>query len=87
MQYRVLWAPFAEDELERLLKNSPDADVLAAAAREIDRHLFVAAAEFGESRYDTMRVGFAYPLGVQFEVMEDVRTAIVHNIWRIDTKK
>jgi hypothetical protein len=41
---------------------------------------------FGESRYDTIRVGFAYPLGVQFEVMDDVRTAIVHDVWRIDRK-
>ena len=33
-----------------------------------------------------MRVGFVFPLGVQFEVMDDVRTVIVHDVWRIDRK-
>jgi hypothetical protein len=29
-------------------------------------------------------VGFVHPLGVQFEVMDDVQTVIVHDVWRID---
>jgi hypothetical protein len=42
--------------------------------------------EFGESRYELIRIGFAFPFGVQFEVMDDVRTVIVHDVWRIDQK-
>jgi len=86
MQHRVLWAPDAEDKLEQFLKNASDPGILAAAAREIDRHLITASKEFGESRYDEMRVGFVFPLGVQFEVMHDVQTVIVHDVWRIDRK-
>jgi len=86
MQHRVLWAPDAEDKLEQFLKNASDPSILAAAAREIDQDLITAPKEFGESRYDAMRVGFVFPFGVQFEVMDDVRTVIVHEVWRIDHK-
>jgi hypothetical protein len=86
MQYRVLWALFAEDKLEQLLQAASEPAILAVAARQIDRHLLNAPASFGESRYDTIRVGFVYPLGIQFEVMDDVRTVIVHDVWRIDRK-
>jgi hypothetical protein len=84
MQYRVLWAPYAEDKLQLLLESSTDAGIVANAAREIDRYLFGNAGKFGESRYGNMRIGFVTPLGIQFEVMEDVHTAIVHDVWRID---
>lgn len=57
-----------------------------AAAKEIDQHLSADPTGFGESRYDTVRVGFVRPLGLQFEVIEDVRTVIVYDIWRIDQK-
>jgi hypothetical protein len=86
MRYRVLWAPFAEASLERLLRESNGATALAVAAREIDGCLFAAPMAFGESRYDAVRIGFVYPLGVQFEVMEDVRTVVVYDVWRIDRK-
>ena len=86
MPYRVLWAPYAEDTLERLLQAAPEPSILAAAARQIDHHLLTDPTKFGESRYDTVRIGFVYPLGVQFEVMDDVRTVIVHDVWRIDRK-
>ena len=86
MQYRVLWAPYAEEKLEHLLQAASEPPLLAAAARQIDQHLITGPATFGESRYDTVRVGFVYPLGVQFEGMDDVRTVIVHDVWRIDRK-
>jgi hypothetical protein len=86
MPYRVLWAPFAEDKLEQMLQAATDPTILAAAARGIDRHLLSGPASFGESRYDTIRIGFVYPLGIHFELMDDVRTVIVHDVWRIDRK-
>lgn len=83
MQYRVLWSPDAEARLERLLRESePTAFVIAGTVREIDAELFDLPNAFGESRYESIRIGFVYPLGVQFEVMEDVKTVIVHDIWR-----
>jgi hypothetical protein len=86
MPYRVFWAPNAEEKLERFIQDESEPQILAAAARPIDHYLINEPASFGESRYDTIRIGFAYPLGVQFEVMDDVRTVIVHDVWRIDRK-
>lgn len=87
MRCRVFWSPYAEEKLESLLRNASGPDVIAAAAREIDRFLSSMPETFGESRYDTMRVAFVFPLGVQFEVMNDVQTVIVHDAWRIDRKE
>jgi hypothetical protein len=87
MQHRVLWAPYAEDMLERLLQAASEPPLLAMAARQIDQCLMTDPRSFGESRYDMIRIGFMYPLGVQFEVMDDVRTVIVHDVWRIDRKQ
>ena len=66
MQYRVLWTPYAEDKLEQVLRASSEPAILAAAARQTDRHLMTAPGAFGESRYVTIRIGFVYPLGIQF---------------------
>ena len=85
MSYRVLWTPNAEVKFEQFLLQSPlDQKSLALAARELDRRLMQSPNDFGESRYENMRIGFVRPLGIQFEVMDDVRTAIVHDVWRID---
>ncbi len=86
MSYRVFWSPHAEGQLEQIIRAATDVAIVAAAAREIDRHLVSTPATFGESRFDTVRVGFVPPLGVQFEMLEDVRTVIVYDVWRIDRK-
>ncbi len=83
MQYRVLWSPDAEAIIESLvLESEPLAFVIADTVREIDVRLFESPHAFGESRSESLRVGFVYPLGVQFEVMDDVKTVIVHDVWR-----
>jgi len=87
MPYRVFWTPDAEEPIERLLSTAESPDLIAASARQIDQFLMASSVEFGESRYNAMRIGFALPLGVQFEVMEDVHTVIVHDVWRIDRKQ
>jgi hypothetical protein len=85
MQYRVLWSPYAEERLERQLQESSDpfASVIALAAREIDALLISSPVTFGESRYDNLKIGFVNPLGVDFEVMDDLLTVVVHDVWRI----
>jgi len=83
MTWRVFWSPHAEQRLEKLLQGAPDAALLAAAAKEIDRYLVAGPHSFGESRYDTVRVGFVLPLGIQYECLDDVRTVIVYDVWRI----
>jgi len=86
MTYRVLWSPHAEKRLELVLQDSTERELLAAAAREIDQCLMADPKAFGESRFDTVRVGFVPPLGVQFEVMDDVETVIVYDVWRFVRK-
>jgi hypothetical protein len=85
--YRVFWSPEAEAALEAILTAATEPALLAAAARTLDRRLAVSGPKFGESRHETMRVGFVLPLGIQFEIMEDVNTIIVHDLWRIDRGK
>jgi hypothetical protein len=82
--FRVFWSPHAETQLTQILAGASDADLVAAAARDIDQRLLADPTAFGESRYDTVRVGFVRPLGVQFDVMHEVRTVIVYDVWRID---
>jgi hypothetical protein len=82
----VFWTPDAEEALARLLAATGDSAAVAGAARVLDRHLASLGSKFGESRDESMRIGFVSPLGIKFEVLEDVRTVIVHNVWRIDRK-
>lgn len=86
MAYRVFWTPDAEETIERFLKTSENPKLIAASARQFDQFLLTSPNEFGESRYDAMRIGFVFPLGAQFEVMEDVYPVIVHHVWRTDRK-
>jgi hypothetical protein len=51
--------------------------------RDIDAVLLDLPDTLGESRYDQTRIGFLHPLGVDFEVMDDLRTVVVHDVWRI----
>jgi hypothetical protein len=87
MRHRVFWSPHAEQRLEEILQDPTSQSPCASAARNIDVFLSSNPIEFGESRYDTVRIGFVRPLGVQYEVLEDVRTVIVYDVWRIDVRK
>ena len=87
MSFRVFWSPHAEQRLEEILQDASAQAQLAAAARQIDQYLIADPTGFGESRYDTVRIGFVRPLGVQYEALEDVRTVIVYDVWRIDVRK
>ena len=87
MSYRVFWSPHAEHRLEEILRDAAVQAECAAAAREIDQQLVSDPKRFGESRFDLVRIGFVRPLGVQYEVLHDVRTVIVYDVWRIDAKR
>jgi hypothetical protein len=69
-----------------MLSDRTQQQLLAAAARRIDRQLARDPFNFEESRYDTVRVGFEPPLRLHYEVLSDVRTVIVYDVWRIDSK-
>jgi mRNA-degrading endonuclease RelE of RelBE toxin-antitoxin system len=84
MKYRVLWEPYAESQLERILGETTDQARIVAATRAIDGQLLTAPLEFGESRWDTVRIGFERPLGVLYDILDDVRTVIVYEVWFIE---
>lgn len=86
MTFRVFWSPHAEQSLEHILLDDKESELLVAAARTMDRQLAANPLTFGESRFETVRVGFVRPLGIQFEVLDDVQTVIVYDVWRIDRR-
>jgi len=85
MSYRILWAPNAEEELAVILQSSVRfAIYLSSIVRTIEGSLIASPLTFGESREGEMRVAINPPLAIDFEVMKDVRTVVVHKIWRTD---
>jgi len=87
MSYRVFWSPYAEQLLDQLIEDSHDPQLIALTAKQIDRLLHDDASNFGESRYDSVRIGFVHPLAVQIDLLEDVSTVIVDVVWRTDRNK
>jgi len=83
MKYFVFWAPEADERLRSLVRDDDSDGRIVRAVREIDFWLARGALDFGESRYDTVRVGFVSPIAVQFDVLADPPTVIVLDIWRI----
>jgi hypothetical protein len=84
MRHFVFWAPEADERLQALILGDDANGFVVGAVREIDFWLARAPLDFGESRYDTVRVGFVPPVAVLFDVLTDPPTAIVLDIWRID---
>jgi len=85
--YRVFWAPFAEQRLETIVRSHADHSPIVTAARLLNAQLARDPIDVGESRFDAVRIGFELPLGIQYEVLEDVRTVIVYDVWWIDRKQ
>jgi hypothetical protein len=73
-------------KLRTMLAAEAEPSPIATAARQIDRKLMSRPASVGESRFDNYRVEFVRPLGIQYEILEDVSTVIVHDVWRTDRK-
>ena len=77
MKYTVLWTPSAERDLADLWLQSPDREAVRSAADTLDSLLRVDAHRRGESRYESLRVLLAAPLGIDVDIDEDDRTAWV----------
>jgi hypothetical protein len=84
MKYRVFWDPYAERQLKQILLASANNSQLIAAVRSIDTQLVLNPSDLGESRFDEFRIAFVRPLAVLFEVLQDVRTVIVCEVWRVE---
>lgn len=87
MSYRVFWHPHAEQQFETILTSTANDVAFSNAAKEIDARLASDPMTYGESRYDTVRIGFCRPLGIHYEVLQDVETVIVYDVWRTDRRR
>ena len=82
MKHFVFWAPEADERLQSLIRGADESSDLIRVVREIDVWLARHPLDFGESRYDTVRIGVVAPLAVLFDVLDDPPTVIVLDIWR-----
>ena len=82
MRFTVLWTPSAERDLTDLWLKASDREAVRSAADTLDSLLREDAHLRGESRYETLRIVLAAPLGVDIDVDEDNRTVWVLRVWR-----
>ena len=82
MRHFVFWAPEADEKLQSLIRGEDEGSGLIRVVREIDVWLARDPLDFGESRYETVRLGVVPPLAVLFDVLDDPPTVIVLDIWR-----
>lgn len=82
MNYRVRWAPVAEDELTSLWLGAVDRNIVTQAAQAIERRLSTNAENEGESRSARLRILFSAPLAATYEVEPRAREAYVVHVWR-----
>lgn len=87
MKYTVLWTPAAEQELAAIWMDAPDRAAVTSAASSIDALLAENADRQGESRHGNLRIIFAPPLGVEFDVLEEDRIVYVLAVWPFETSR
>jgi len=76
MRHVVFWVPEADEKLQAIITAANAATDLIRVVREIDYWLARDPLDFGESRFDTVRLGVVRPLAVLFDVLEDPPTVI-----------
>lgn len=82
MKYTVVWGKDAEQDLASIWLASQDRDQVTYAAHLLDEMLAESADRAGESREGAVRIAFAAPLAVEFEVLPADRLAHVLAVWR-----
>lgn len=84
MNYTVIWGRIAETHLAAVWLVAPDQAAVTAAAHRIEVRLATNPLRCGEARESSIhRVDFEYPLGAEFEVIEDDKKVIVQGIWLV----
>jgi hypothetical protein len=86
MRFTVLWTPTAHRDLAKLWLDAADREAVRSAADTMDVILRRDAHLQGESRYDTLRVILAEPLGVDVDVDQVNRIVWVLRVWRFDSR-
>ena len=86
MSHAVFWVPEADEKLQALITAAPEEQGLIRIVREIDFWLARDPLHFGESRFDTVRLGVVRPIAVLFDVLDDPPTVIVLDIWNFERR-
>jgi hypothetical protein len=82
MRHFVFWVPEADEKLQAIITATSPTTDLIRVVREIELWLARDPLDFGESRFDTVRLGVVRPLAVLFDVLDDPPTVIVLDIWQ-----
>ena len=82
MKHYVFWVPAADEKLQTIILAAEDRVRLTRVVREIDFWLARGPRDFGESRFETVRLGVIERVAVLFEVLDDPPTVIVLDIWQ-----
>jgi hypothetical protein len=82
MRHFVFWVPEADEKLQAIITATNTSGDFIRIVREIDFWLARDPLNFGESRFDTVRLGVVRPLAVLFDVLDDPPTVIVLDIWQ-----
>ena len=81
MRFTVVWSPDAESDLAHIWMRADDRSAVARATNELDRVLARDPNDQRESREEGVRVTFAGPLGINFEVNIADRQARAIAVW------
>jgi plasmid stabilization system protein ParE len=82
VKYIVAWTPTAERDLAEIWLHAQDREAVRSAADTLDSLLTTNAHLRGESRYESLRVVLAAPLGIDIDVDREHDTVWVLRVWR-----
>jgi hypothetical protein len=84
MNYRVDWAPRAEQQLAAAWIAATDRAAVTTAAARLDAYLARDPLRLGDALDSSVyRIAFIDPLGAEFEVIEDDKRVIVQGVFAV----
>ena len=84
MRFTVVWSPAAEQDLTEIWLRADNRNAVTAAVHQLETEIARDPDEQGESRQPGIRVTFADPLGINFEIGPADRQVRVLAVWRTD---
>ncbi len=84
MNYAVIWVPTAEDELMKVWIAAPDQLAVTQAAHRLEQALIQHPFAIGIVRNSSVnRTATDFPLGIDYEIIEDDKLVRVLRVWSL----
>ena len=84
MNYRVDWAPRAEQQLAAIWMAAVDRAAVTTAVARLDAYLARDPLHLGDALDSSVhRIAFVDPVGAEFEVIEDDKRVIVQGVFAV----